>query len=86
MKVSAAVEAMSPLRLTLYVRMCGWTLAKAHARSGDPVAITQYLGDDDGFDQAVTTFASAYADQNARDYEAFVSAVSSGRIAALQGV
>ncbi len=86
MKVSAAVEAMSPLRLTLYARMCGWTLAKAHARSGDPVAITQYLGDDDGFDQPVTTFASAYADQNARDYEAFVSAVSSGRIAALQGV
>ena len=86
MKSSADVETMTPLRLTLYARLCGWTLARAHARSGDPVAIAAYLGDDDDFERAVTTFASAYADQNARDYEAFVSAATTGRIPSLHGV
>ena len=86
MKSSADVETMTPLRLTLYARLCGWTLARAHARSGDPVAIAAYLGDDDAFERAVSTFARAYADQNARDYEAFVGAVASSRIPARQGV
>jgi uncharacterized protein (DUF2252 family) len=86
MKASASVETMSPLRLTLYARMCGWALARAHARSGDPVAIADYLGGDDGFDRAMVTFSSEYADQNARDYTAFVDAVTTGRIPALMGV
>jgi uncharacterized protein (DUF2252 family) len=86
MKVSAPVENMSPLRLTLYARLCGWTLAHAHARSGDPVAIAAYVGDDGGFERAISWFAKAYADQNAHDYTAFVDAVTTGRIPALRGV
>jgi uncharacterized protein (DUF2252 family) len=86
MKASAAVETMSPFAMTFYARMCGWTLARAHARSGDPVAIAQYLGRDDGLDQAITAFATEYADQNTRDYEAFVTAVEDGRLEATQGV
>jgi hypothetical protein len=86
MKTSAPVETMSPLRLTLYARLCGWTLALAHARSGDPVAIDAYLGDDDGFDHAIAAFSTAYADQNTRDYDTFVDAVTTGRIPAVQGI
>ncbi len=86
MKGSALVEAMSPAALGFYARSCGWTLARAHARSGDPIAIAEYLGDSDAFDRAVADFAKRYADQNERDYQAFVGAVHSGRIDALQGV
>src|SRR4029077_15266908 len=57
MKGSALVEAMSPLGLELYARICGWTLARAHARSGDPLAICEYLGDDDAFDRSITQFS-----------------------------
>ena len=80
MKASAAVETMSPFAMTFYARMCGWTLARAHARSGDPVAIARYLGDDDALDRAITRFSAGYADQNTRDYDAFVKAVADGRL------
>jgi uncharacterized protein (DUF2252 family) len=86
MKGSALVEAMSPLGLEFYARICGWTLARAHARSGDPLAIGEYLGDDDAFDRSITQFSERYADQNEQDFQAFVKAVRSGRIDALEGV
>ncbi len=86
MKGSALVEAMSPLGLTFYARICGWTLARAHARSGDPVALSEYLGDDDAFDRSITDFSQRYADQNEQDFQDFVKAVRSGRIEALEGV
>jgi len=72
--------------MRLYARLCGWTLAKAHARSGDAVAVASYLGTSDVFDQAVATFAEAYADQNERDYEALQHAVASGRVEAETGL
>ena len=77
---------MSPFGLTVYARICGWTLARAHARSGDPVAIAEYLGDDDAFDQSITDFSERYADQNEQDFQDFVKAVRSGRLEALEGV
>ena len=86
MKGSALVEAMVPLGLTFYARICGWTLARAHARSGDPVAIAEYLGTSDAFDRSITGFSERYADQNERDYTEFVSAVKSGRLEAVEGV
>ena len=86
MKGSALVEAMSPAALGFYAGACGWTLARAHARSGDPVAITEYLGESDAFDRAVTDFSRRYADQNDRDYEDFVTAIRSGRLQAQEGV
>ncbi len=86
MKGSALVESMTPLGLTFYARICGWTLARAHARSGDPVAIAGYLGDSDAFDRSVTGFCERYADQNERDYQDFVLAVRSGRLEAREGV
>ena len=86
MKGSADVEAMIPLGLTYYARICGWTLARAHARSGDPVAIAEYLGETDAFDTSITDFSERYADQNEKDYEEFVDAVRSGRIEAREGV
>ena len=86
MKGSAVVEAMSPLGLTFYARICGWTLARAHARSGDPVAIAEYLGGSDAFDQSITDFSQRYADQNERDYQEFVNAIRSGRLEAVEGV
>jgi uncharacterized protein (DUF2252 family) len=86
MKGSPDVETMAPTTLDYYARVCGWTLARAHARSGDPIAIAAYLGDDDQFDRSVTRFAERYADQNERDHQAFAEAVRSGRLAALEGV
>jgi len=86
MKGSALVEEMIPLGLTFYGRMCGWTLARAHARSGDPIAMAEYLGLTDGFEKSITDFSERYADQNERDYEAFVDAVKSGRLEAVEGV
>jgi uncharacterized protein (DUF2252 family) len=85
MKGSAEVEAMAPVALNFYARICGWTLARAHARSGDPVAIAEYLGADDQFDRSITDFAKRYADQNERDYQAFAAAIRSGRLHALEG-
>ena len=86
MKGSAIVEAMSPLGLTYYARICGWTLARAHARSGDPVAMAAYLGGSDAFDNSITDFSLRYADQNERDYQEFVNAIRSGRLEAVEGV
>jgi uncharacterized protein (DUF2252 family) len=86
MKGSAVVEAMIPTGLTFYAQICGWTLARAHARSGDPVALAQYLGDDDTFDRSVTDFSARYADQNEQDFRDFVQAVRSGRLQAVEGV
>jgi uncharacterized protein (DUF2252 family) len=86
MKGSALVEAMTPVGLALYADMCGWTLARAHARSGDPVAMAAYLGDSDTFDTSITDFAERYADQNDEDYERFVEAIKSGRLEAHEGV
>ncbi len=86
MKGSAVVEAMRPLGLTFYARICGWTLARAHARSGDPVAIAEYLGGGDEFDKSITDFSERYAGQNEQDYQDFVKAVRSGRLEAVEGV
>ena len=86
MKGSILVEEMIPLGLTFYGRTCGWTLARAHARSGDPVAIAAYLGASDAFDKSITDFSQRYADQNEQDYEDFVKAVRSGRLQAVEGV
>jgi uncharacterized protein (DUF2252 family) len=85
-KFSLDVEAMIPRGLALYGELCGLTLARAHARSGDRIAIAAYLGGSDVFDQAITRFADAYADQNEVDYESLLRAVASGRIAAQQGL
>jgi uncharacterized protein (DUF2252 family) len=84
MKGSAEVEAMAPMGLNFYAGICGWTLARAHARSGDPVAIAEYLGEDDQFDRSITDFAQRYADQNDVDYQVFTAAVRSGRLEALE--
>jgi uncharacterized protein (DUF2252 family) len=81
-KGSAEVELMDGSGLAAYGRICGWTLARAHARSGDRVAIAAYLGGGDAFDRAMSSFAERYADQNERDYRALQEAVASGRIAA----
>jgi uncharacterized protein (DUF2252 family) len=85
-KGSAVVEVMSPKTMTAYAQLCGWTLAKAHARSGDAVAIASYLGSGSSFDQALATFAETYADQNERDYAAMVAAVDAGDLSATTGV
>jgi uncharacterized protein (DUF2252 family) len=81
-KFSLDYEAMVPRGMRLYGQLCGWTLARAHARSGDRIAIAAYLGASDTFDQAITKFAGAYADQNEKDHEALLAAVASGRIVA----
>jgi len=86
MKGSTDVESMRPAALGFYAGMCGWTLARAHARSGDPVAIAAYLGGTEEFDQAITDFSLAYADQNERDFEDFIKAIRSGRLEAQEGV
>jgi uncharacterized protein (DUF2252 family) len=82
MKGSVDVEVMTPEGMTFYATTCGWTLARAHARSGDPVAIAKYLGKADTFDRAIADFGKQYARQNDRDYEAFADAVRTGRIEA----
>jgi len=86
MKGSAIVELMVPQAMSLYGRLCGWTLARAHARSGDPVAIAAYLGTNDDFDRSITDFSQRYAEQNERDFAAFTEAIQTSRIGAVQGV
>jgi uncharacterized protein (DUF2252 family) len=86
MKGSAQIETMSPSGITVYAKVCAWTLARAHARSGDPVAMAAYLGTSDKFDRSITDFSERYADQNERDYEEFVGAIRSGRLRATEGV
>jgi uncharacterized protein (DUF2252 family) len=86
MKGSVEPEGTTPLGLTLYARVCGWTMARAHARSGDPVAIAAYLGSGDSFDRGIADFSQRYADQNERDYDQFVAAIKDGKLQAVEGV
>jgi uncharacterized protein (DUF2252 family) len=85
-KASADIEAMSAATLRVYAQICGWTLARAHARSGDRVAIAAYLGNSAVFDRALGDFASRYADQNALDHQALLTAIEQGRVAAQMGI
>ena len=78
-KMSAPIEQMVPAGMTIYARMCAWTLARAHACSGDRIALAAYLGGSGKFDQAIADFAETYADQNERDYAALQAAVKDGR-------
>ena len=85
-KGSAEIEQMVPKAMAQYGKLCGWTLARAHARSGDRIAIASYLGKSDAFDRAIVEFSAAYAEQNDSDYQALVAAVESGRITAETGL
>jgi hypothetical protein len=85
-KQSAEIEEMDADALAIYGGLCGWTLAPAHARSGDSVAISGYLGKSDRFDRALASFAGAYADQNERDHRAFLDAIDAGKLPAERGI
>lgn len=85
MKISIDIEKLSAAGLVDYATLCGWALALSHARSGNPALISGYLGKRSVFDQAIASFAIAYADQTERDYQALVEAVKSGRIEAIDG-
>jgi predicted alpha/beta hydrolase len=85
-KGSADITGMVPAGMTAYGRVCGWTLARAHARSGDRIAISSYLGKGTAFDEALAAFSEAYADQSERDFAALQRAVSDGRIIARRGI
>src|SRR5262245_44884721 len=74
-KLSSPIEQLRPAGMKVYAEMCGWTLARAHARSGDRIALAAYLGGSDAFEKAMAEFAELYADQNERDYAAFRHAV-----------
>src|SRR6266852_1633501 len=80
MKLSVSVESLSEIRFVQYCELCGWALARAHARSGDPAQVSGYLGAKDTFDRAIASFAEAYADQTERDHAALLGAVRAGRI------
>jgi uncharacterized protein (DUF2252 family) len=85
-KFSLDIETMMPTGMRLYGELCGWSLARAHARSGDRIAIAAYLGNGDVFDQAIARFAAVYADQNERDHAALANAAASGRIKVESGL
>jgi uncharacterized protein (DUF2252 family) len=85
-KGSAEVDVMTPTGMRDYAEMCGWSLARAHARSGDRVGIAAYLGKGDAFDVALDEFAEAYADQNERDYESLLGDVRAGELVVTEGV
>jgi hypothetical protein len=85
-KASVDLELIKASGLELYAGACGWTLARAHARSGDRIAIASYLGKADVFDRAVADFAKAYADLNERDHQALAAAARTGRIVASEGL
>jgi hypothetical protein len=85
-KLSLEIGTMIPSGMEMYGKVCGWTLARAHARSGDRVAIAAYLGKSDAFDTAITSFAGRYADQAERDHEALLEAVRDGRVKAELGL
>jgi uncharacterized protein (DUF2252 family) len=85
-KGSAEIERMTAEGMARYGRLCGWTLARAHARSGDRIAIASYLGEGTKFDRALVAFARDYAEQNERDYRALQEAVKAGRVTAETGV
>ena len=81
-KITADIGAMSASDMVLYARLCAWTVARAHARSGDSIAIGSYLDSSDVFDRATAAFAEACADQTERDHAALLDAVAAGRIQA----
>ncbi len=85
-KGSADTDQMVPTGMAIYGRLCGWTLARAHARSGDRIAIASYLGSGKSFDNAIASFAEIYADQNERDYDALSKAAAEGRIKVERGL
>ena len=85
-KRSAEIERLTERGYEVYAKMCGWTLARAHARSGDRVAIAAYLGSSDTFDRAIAAFSESYADQNERDHAALAAAVADGRLTAQEGL
>jgi hypothetical protein len=85
-KMSAEIETMRPQSMEIYARLCGWTLARAHARSGDRIAIAAYLGNSTKFDNAIADFADTYAQQNEKDHAALASAVAAGNVEAQPGV
>jgi len=86
MKLSVSIESLSQRRFVRYGELCGWALARAHARSGDPAQISGYLGANDTFDQAIASFAGVYADQTERDHATLVSAARAGRVPVETGV
>jgi uncharacterized protein (DUF2252 family) len=86
MKGSADIGTMLPPHLNVYAGLCGWNLARAHARTGDAAAIAGYVGTGNSFDDAIERFAVAYADQNEKDHRALVAAARCGRIEVLEGV
>ena len=81
-KASASIDTMSPDQLDVYGQICGWTLARAHARSGDRVAIAAYLGSSTSFDKAIARFAAYYAEQNDLDHQALNTAIDTGQLTA----
>jgi uncharacterized protein (DUF2252 family) len=85
-KLSANIERMAPATMRIYGQACGWTLARAHARSGDRIAIASYLGSGPRFETAIAEFAEAYANQNERDYRALIAAIRAGRVVAQEGL
>jgi uncharacterized protein (DUF2252 family) len=85
-KFSPRLDTASAQLLRPYAQLCAWTLARAHARSGDRIAIAAYLGRGDRFDNAIAQFAEAYSDQSERDYQALLTAVRGGRIPAETGL
>ena len=80
MKIKPMVEVFTAAVMQEYAALCGWTLAHAHARSGDPARISGYLGKNDSFDKAIAEFSTAYADQSERDHEVLRKAVRAGKI------
>jgi hypothetical protein len=82
-KLKFAIETFNSAELILFAQWCGWTLARAHARSGEPALIAGYLGKGDAFDRAIVAFAVAYADQSEKDYETVVKAVRAGKLEAV---
>jgi hypothetical protein len=85
-KASADIATMEPDMLEVYSQMCGWVLARSHARSGDPIAIGSYLGGGSTFDQALSRFSTAYADQNDLDHQRLVDAIASRAVEAESGI
>ena len=81
-KASMPIDELDAVSLAQYAEVCGYALARAHARTGDPAQISGYLGSGEVFDEALREFARAYADQNVRDYNALLQAIKSGRISA----
>jgi hypothetical protein len=85
-KASVDVARLTPVGLRIYGEACGWTLARAHARSGERIAIAAYLGEDDAFERAMTEFAYTYADTNEEDHRQLLLAIAEGRVASVVGV